>query len=212
MTDILPARTQVLTDQESTEPGAVPNTGGGGVAGVAAGTGILIPPEAVGVVGGLLGIAWAISHIKTGGGASSGGENSGAAAQPPDPDDDSFERGIEKSCPESKQVQCEHVDYGKVPEEFREQARKVIESMDTDGSLPEGVRQGGQRGRPGIYGGQGLPKAPKNYYVETDISPTESGGRRPGSGRLVFGGKGDIWYTNHYDDGFVQIRGPHCGC
>lgn len=67
--------------------------------------------------------------------------------------------------------------------------------MDKDGTLPLGVQQGGTRNRPGIYGGEGLPPAASNYYVETDILPTEPGGKRPATGRLVFGARGEIWYT-----------------
>ncbi|WP_425455344.1 ribonuclease domain-containing protein [Allorhizocola rhizosphaerae] len=57
-----------------------------------------------------------------------------------------------------------------------------------------------------------MPPASPRYYVETDILPTPPGGTRPGSGRLIFGGRGEVWYTGHYDDGFIQIRGPNCGC
>ncbi|WP_084432395.1 ribonuclease domain-containing protein [Kibdelosporangium aridum] len=74
------------------------------------------------------------------------------------------------------------------------------------------ARQGGNRERSGTYSGQGLPAESPRYYVETDILPTSPGGKRPESGRLVFGARGEVWYTGHYDDGFVQIRGPHCGC
>lgn len=48
--------------------------------------------------------------------------------------------------------------------------------------------------------------------VKTDILPTPAGSTRPSSGRFIFGDKGEVWYTEHYDDGFVQIRGPLCGC
>ncbi|GAA0256441.1 hypothetical protein GCM10010492_66710 [Saccharothrix mutabilis subsp. mutabilis] len=107
---------------------------------------------------------------------------------------------------------CPHVNLDAVPEDLRGPARDVIDSMDKNGTLPPGVQQGGTRGMPGIYGGEGLPAAPPRYYVETDILPTPPGGKRPASGRLVFGGRGEVWYTEHYKDGFVQLRGANCGC
>jgi hypothetical protein len=51
-----------------------------------------------------------------------------------------------------------------------------------------------------------LPSAPPLYYVETDILPTAAGSQRA-NGRLAFGAAGEIWYTSHYYDGFIQIRG-----
>ncbi|MFE3314269.1 polymorphic toxin-type HINT domain-containing protein [Embleya sp. NPDC059213] len=107
---------------------------------------------------------------------------------------------------------CPHVNLDGVPEDLRSDAAKVITSMDKDGSLPPGVKRGGTKGKPGIYGGEGLPPAPPNYYAETDILPTATGAKRPASGRLVFGAQGEIWYTGHYKDGFTQLRGPQCGC
>ncbi|MGC5012807.1 polymorphic toxin-type HINT domain-containing protein [Streptosporangium sp. DT93] len=103
---------------------------------------------------------------------------------------------------------CPHVNYDGVPEHLRPAAENVIRSIDKDGTLPPGVRQGGTRKKPGIYGGEGLPPASENYYTEMDILPTPPGGKRA-DGRLVYGGRGEIWYTNHYKDGFVQLRGPH---
>jgi hypothetical protein len=102
------------------------------------------------------------------------------------------------------------VNYNKIPKDLQGPAKEVIEQMDEDGTLPPGVQQGGGRLGDGIYGGEGLPKAPDKYYVETDILPTEAGATRA-DGRLVFGARGEIWFTNHYKDGFVQIRGPVYG-
>ena len=107
---------------------------------------------------------------------------------------------------------CPHVDLSGVPEDLQPAAENVIRDVENGGTLPPGVKQGGSRGKVGIYGGEGLPPASPNYYVETDILPTMSGDKRPASGRLVFGARGEIWYTGHYKDGFVELRGPQCGC
>jgi hypothetical protein len=105
---------------------------------------------------------------------------------------------------------CGPANYDAIPDEsLRPYAENVVRQMDIDGTLPPGVRQGGSRTGPGIYGGAGLPPAPPRYYVETDILPTAPGGTRPSGGRLIFGGRGEVWYTNHYDDGFIQLRGPN---
>jgi hypothetical protein len=69
-------------------PICMPVCSGSGSTGGAAVPVAPIPPAAIWVVGGLLGIAWAMSHDTTGGGASSSGDRSGTAVQPPDPDDD----------------------------------------------------------------------------------------------------------------------------
>lgn len=95
-----------------------------------------------------------------------------------------------------------------VPENLRPQVEQVVGQMDHDGTLPEGVQRGGSQTGEGIYGGEGLPPQPPRYYVESDIDPTPEGETRPESGRLVFGARGEVWYTGHYDDGFIQLRGP----
>ena len=90
--------------------------------------------------------------------------------------------------------------------DLRKQVSKVVTQMDLDGTLPPGVRQGGTKKAPGIYGGEGLPAKPNRYYVETDVWPTPEGMPRSGSGRLIFGAGGEVYYTGHYKDGFVRIR------
>lgn len=79
--------------------------------------------------------------------------------------------------------------------------------MDKDGFLSSGVWQGGRRKNPGIYGRQCLPAVSSKRYVRTDILSTRPGETRESSGRLVFSGRGEIWYARHYDDGFAQIEG-----
>jgi hypothetical protein len=107
---------------------------------------------------------------------------------------------------------CPHLDLGGVPEDLRPFAENVIRQVDKDGTLPPGVQQGGTRKKRGVYGGEGLPPQGEHYYAESDILPTLPGEARPEYGRLVFGARGEVWYTGHYKDGFVQLRGPDCGC
>lgn len=78
---------------------------------------------------------------------------------------------------------------------IRSQVQNVIDHMDQYGTPPDGVRQGGSRGRPGIYSGSGLPVKPGQplYYVETDVWPTPAGEKRPESGRLLFGAMGEVY-------------------
>jgi hypothetical protein len=107
---------------------------------------------------------------------------------------------------------CPHLNFDGVPDGAQPYIENVVRQMDADGTLPPGVRQGGSRTGQGIYSGEGLtPQRAPRYYVETDIFPTSPGGRRP-DGRLVFGARGEVYYSRHYDDGFVQVRGPSCGC
>lgn len=60
------------------------------------------------------------------------------------------------------------------------------------------------------FGNSTAATGPK-CHVESDILPT-TGRTRPEAGRLIFGGKDEVWYMNHYRDGLIQIRGPGCGC
>ncbi|RKT54494.1 LamG-like jellyroll fold domain-containing protein [Saccharothrix australiensis] len=88
---------------------------------------------------------------------------------------------------------------------LRDQVRSVVEHFDKFGTPPAGVLQGGSRRGDGIYRGGGLPPKSDKYYVETDVWPTKPGEHRK-SGRLVMGALGEVYYTNHYDDGFALIR------
>ncbi|MGI8335232.1 polymorphic toxin-type HINT domain-containing protein [Actinomadura scrupuli] len=106
---------------------------------------------------------------------------------------------------------CPHLRMDGIPEDAHPYIENVVRQMDEDGTLPPGVRQGKSKIGDGIYGGEGLPQQAPRYYVETDIFPTAPGGTRP-DGRLVFGLRGEIYYSRHYTDGFIRIRGPFCGC
>ena len=81
---------------------------------------------------------------------------------------------------------------------LRQQIGDVVDSMRTTGSPPPGVRQGGLRGKPGVYGNKGgeLPTRPEGYYHETDVWP----GTGPrDTERIVVGNGGEAWYSpDHY--------------
>ncbi|TFB87583.1 hypothetical protein E3O44_10855 [Cryobacterium algoricola] len=74
----------------------------------------------------------------------------------------------------------------------------IVESMQSTGTPPPGVRQGGLPGKPGVYGNRSgaLPAQPQGYYSESDVWPG-TGSR--GTERVVTGGSGEVWYTpDHY--------------
>ncbi|MER7249757.1 LamG-like jellyroll fold domain-containing protein [Kribbella sp. NPDC000426] len=190
-------------DMGLTKPGTIydpgePSSGwgmagaaGGGV-GVAVGGGLSIPPSVLGTLGGLLGIAWAVSHDGTGG-APSSGDNSGAAAQPPNPDDDQGGGGHEPKT--------------SIPQESAD----VIRSIQKDGVIP----QSGVKGpsvpeifdNDGRSGGQILPTADRNgraiTYREWGTVP-RAGNPKPGGERIVTGSDGSVYYSPDHYQTFVR--------
>ncbi|MEU3201919.1 ribonuclease domain-containing protein [Streptomyces sp. NPDC006996] len=78
-----------------------------------------------------------------------------------------------------------------------------------NGRPPAMTHQGGRRGRPaGEYGnGNGqLPDRPLGYYTESDVWPSDRGTGNRGAERLVFGGKGEVYYTSNHYDNFIRLR------
>jgi RHS repeat-associated protein len=100
-------------------------------------------------------------------------------------------------------------DYTHDPGEVHDQIINVINHWDKHGTRPEGVQFGG--GPEGVYRGHGMPKEAQGmdegYYHESDIFPTGEGESRPSTGRLVFGDKGEVWFTPHYKPGsWTKLR------
>lgn len=86
---------------------------------------------------------------------------------------------------------------------------EVVNFYDMHGRPPTGTYQGGlPNHRPGTYGNRNgrLPSRPLGYYTESDIWPsgTLPGGR--GSERLVFGDRGEVYYTYDHYDNFIRLR------
>jgi guanyl-specific ribonuclease Sa len=78
-----------------------------------------------------------------------------------------------------------------------------------NGRPPAMTHQGGRRGRPaGEYGnGNGqLPDRPLGYYTESDVWPSGRGTGGRGAERLVFGRRGEVYYTSSHYDNFIRLR------
>jgi guanyl-specific ribonuclease Sa len=89
----------------------------------------------------------------------------------------------------------------------RAQVDAVIESMTRTGRPPAGVAQGGRRGGArGVFeNAEGrLPGQPRGYYQESDVWPRGPDGR--GAERLVFGRRGEVWYSGDHYRSFERIR------
>jgi RHS repeat-associated protein len=87
------------------------------------------------------------------------------------------------------------------------QIQKVINYWDKTGRTPAGVMKGGARGyEGGVYTNTSgaLPKRPLGYYQESDVWPT--GGVQRGMDRLIFGKKGEVYFTNDHYTTFKRIR------
>ena len=81
---------------------------------------------------------------------------------------------------------------------LQQQIGDVADSIQTTGSSPPGVRQGGLPGKPGVYGNKSgaLPTQPEGYYTESDVWP---GPGSRGTERIVVGANGEVWYSpDHY--------------
>lgn len=89
-------------------------------------------------------------------------------------------------------------------EERSRQIRTVIDSMRRTGRPPEGVVQGGRRG---VFENRErrLPRQRPGYYRESDIWPRSTGGR--GAERLVFGRRGEVYYSRDHYKTFIEIEG-----
>ncbi|MFF4345469.1 polymorphic toxin-type HINT domain-containing protein [Kitasatospora sp. NPDC001540] len=87
--------------------------------------------------------------------------------------------------------------------------QEVVDFYDMNGRPPAMTHQGGRRGRPaGEYGnGNGqLPDRPLGYYTESDVWPSGSGTGNRGAERLVFGRKGEVYYTSNHYENFIRLR------
>ncbi|MFF6888838.1 polymorphic toxin-type HINT domain-containing protein [Streptomyces sp. NPDC012421] len=87
--------------------------------------------------------------------------------------------------------------------------QEVVDFYDMNGRPPAMTHQGGRRGRPaGEYGnGNGqLPDRPLGYYTESDVWPSGRGTGNRGAERLVFGRKGEVYYTSNHYDNFIRLR------
>lgn len=88
----------------------------------------------------------------------------------------------------------------------REQVARVVESMDRNGTPPQGVAQGGRRGaKKGIFqNAEGrLPRKALGYWVESDVWP-KSGPRD--AERLIFGRGHEVYWTRDHYETFVRLR------
>lgn len=84
----------------------------------------------------------------------------------------------------------------------RAQIERVVLAMDRTGAPPEGVVQGGRRGVFRNAEGR-LPRRPAGYWIESDVWPQK--GRR-GTERLVFGRRGEVYYTRDHYESFARLR------
>ncbi|MEO8358718.1 MAG: ribonuclease domain-containing protein [Vicinamibacteria bacterium] len=88
----------------------------------------------------------------------------------------------------------------------REQIARVVESMDRNGTPPEGVAQGGRRGaKKGIFQNaeRRLPRKALGYWVESDVWPKN--GPRDAE-RLIFGREHEVYWTRDHYETFVRLR------
>ncbi|MFE6103913.1 polymorphic toxin-type HINT domain-containing protein [Streptomyces laurentii] len=86
---------------------------------------------------------------------------------------------------------------------------EVIGFYDMNGRPPAMTHQGGRRGRPiGEYGNENgqLPERPLGYYTESDVWPSGRGTGGRGAERLVFGRKGEVYYTSNHYNNFIRLR------
>ncbi|QYX77975.1 polymorphic toxin-type HINT domain-containing protein [Streptomyces akebiae] len=84
---------------------------------------------------------------------------------------------------------------------------KVVNYYDKTGRTPPGVMKGQARGQArGVFtNNKGLlPKKGKGYYRESDVWPT--GGAHRGVHRLIFGKKGEVYFTADHYKTFVRVR------
>ncbi|WP_326578488.1 polymorphic toxin-type HINT domain-containing protein [Streptomyces sp. NBC_00481] len=84
---------------------------------------------------------------------------------------------------------------------------KVVNYYDKTGRTPPGVMKGQARGQArGVFtNNKGLlPKKGKGYYRESDVWPT--GGASRGVHRLIFGKKGEVYFTADHYKTFVRVR------
>ncbi|MCL2586099.1 MAG: hypothetical protein FWE35_27000 [Streptosporangiales bacterium] len=98
--------------------------------------------------------------------------------------------------------------------EFKSQIQKVVNSWDRRGITPPGVRMGKMKGYArGVYINKDgiLPEQPTGYYRESDIwpkgtAPGEEGIKNRGNYRLVFGRRGEVYYTDNHYKTVTKIR------
>ena len=91
--------------------------------------------------------------------------------------------------------------------ELRQQVSKVVNYYDKTGRTPPGVMRGKMRGyERGVYTNEygRLPNRPLGYYTESDVWAT--GGVNRGIERLVFGRKGEVYYTTDHYVTFERLR------
>ncbi|MFF0204449.1 ribonuclease domain-containing protein [Streptomyces sp. NPDC005017] len=87
------------------------------------------------------------------------------------------------------------------------QVQKVINYFDKTGRTPAGVMKGGKKGyqRGEFTNDAGkLPKRKAGYYTESDVWPT--GGVNRGVQRLVFGERGEVYYSGDHYKTFYRVR------
>ncbi len=88
----------------------------------------------------------------------------------------------------------------------RAQIQRVVEAIDRTGAPPAGVVQGGRRGgQKGLFqNAEGrLPRQPRGYWIESDVWPKK--GPRDAE-RLIFGRKGEVYWTRDHYETFVRLR------
>ena len=87
---------------------------------------------------------------------------------------------------------------------LRRQIDKVVDSIARTGDPPQGIRQGGLPGRPGVYGNRSgkLPDKPEGYYTESDVW---AGPGERGTERVVVGGRGEAYYSNDHYETFRKL-------
>ncbi|WP_405815035.1 MULTISPECIES: ricin-type beta-trefoil lectin domain protein [unclassified Streptomyces] len=99
--------------------------------------------------------------------------------------------------------------FGQSKAATKDRIQEVVDFFDMNGRPPAMTHQGKRSGRPvGEYGnGNGqLPDRPLGYYTESDVWPSAQGTGPRGSERLVFGKKGEVYYTTSHYDNLIRLR------
>ncbi|MFB7651428.1 MULTISPECIES: polymorphic toxin-type HINT domain-containing protein [unclassified Streptomyces] len=87
------------------------------------------------------------------------------------------------------------------------QVNKVINYWEKTGKTPPGVVKGGRKGfQRGVFTNDAglLPKRRTGYYRESDVWPT--GGVNRGAQRLIFGAKGEVYYSGDHYKTFYRVK------
>ncbi|PSK87361.1 intein [Murinocardiopsis flavida] len=99
--------------------------------------------------------------------------------------------------------------FGQSKRDLEQRIGEVVDFYDMNGRPPamthQGRRRGGAVGEYGNANGQ-LPNRPPGYYKESDVWPSARGTGNRGAERIVFGKKGEVYYTSSHYNSFIRVR------